>query len=36
MRDPVRVTVGSDELEANKRVEQVIEVLDNPWGKESV
>ncbi|TIA91933.1 hypothetical protein E3P99_00795 [Wallemia hederae] len=34
MRDPVRVTVGSEELTANKRVDQVIETLDNPRMKE--
>ncbi|TIA94785.1 hypothetical protein E3P94_04062 [Wallemia ichthyophaga] len=34
MRDPVRVTVGSEELTANKRVDQVIETIDNPRMKE--
>ena len=38
LRDPVRVSVGhaaSDETPvANKRVEQVVEVLDDKWGKE--
>ncbi|CAE7064509.1 unnamed protein product [Rhizoctonia solani] len=28
-RDPVRVTVGKDELQANSRVEQVVEVFDD-------
>ncbi|KAG8904382.1 RNA-dependent ATPase [Tulasnella sp. 403] len=28
LRDPVRITVGSDDLTANSRVEQVVEVLD--------
>ncbi|TIB77632.1 DEAD-domain-containing protein [Wallemia mellicola] len=34
MKDPVRVTVGSEELTANKRVDQVIETLDNGRMKE--
>ena len=34
--DPVRITVGSDELSANKRIEQVVEVLDHPGQKEYV
>ena len=34
MIDPVRVTVGSEELTANKRVEQVIEVLDDQRQKD--
>ncbi|WVR08298.1 ATP-dependent RNA helicase DBP3 [Kwoniella sp. DSM 27419] len=29
LNDPVKITVGSDELSANKRIEQVVEVLDN-------
>lgn len=29
MKDPVRVTVGSDELTANSRVDQVVEVVDH-------
>lgn len=33
-RDPVRVTVGSDDLTANSRVEQVAEVFDNSREKE--
>ena len=33
-RDPVRVTVGSDDLTANSRVEQVVEVFDNNREKE--
>lgn len=34
MQDPVRVTVGSDELSANRRVEQTVEVLDDGRMKE--
>lgn len=34
LRDPIRVTVGSDELSANKRIEQIVEVLDDPRMKE--
>ncbi|TBU23096.1 DEAD-domain-containing protein [Dichomitus squalens] len=34
-RDPVRVTVGSDDLTANSRVEQVVEVFDEPREKDS-
>ena len=34
MRDPIRITVGSDELSANKRIEQVVEVLDYSGQKE--
>ncbi|KAI0820634.1 P-loop containing nucleoside triphosphate hydrolase protein [Trametes gibbosa] len=34
-RDPIRVTVGSDDLTANSRVEQVVEVFDEPWSKDS-
>ncbi|PWN47930.1 putative DBP3-putative RNA helicase required for pre-rRNA processing [Violaceomyces palustris] len=34
MRGPIRVTVGSDELSANKRVEQVVEVLEDGRAKE--
>ncbi|KAG9036958.1 RNA-dependent ATPase [Tulasnella sp. JGI-2019a] len=30
MRDPVRITVGSDDLTANGRVEQVVEVMGDP------
>lgn len=33
-RDPVRVTVGSDDLTANSRVDQVVEVFDNSREKE--
>ncbi|KAG9310321.1 P-loop containing nucleoside triphosphate hydrolase protein [Chiua virens] len=33
-RDPVRVTVGSDDLTANSHVEQIIEVFDDPREKE--
>lgn len=36
LRDPVRVTVGSDDLTANSRVEQAVEVLDDAHGKECV
>lgn len=35
-RNPVRVTVGSDDLTANSRVEQIIEVFDDPREKEYV
>lgn len=33
-RDPVRVTVGSDDLTANSRVEQSVEVFDDGRSKE--
>lgn len=33
-QNPVRVTVGSDDLTANSRVEQVVEVFDNPRDKD--
>lgn len=33
-RDPVRVTVGSDNLTANSRVEQSVEVFDDVRSKE--
>ena len=33
-RDPVRVTVGSDDLTANSRVEQSVEVFDDARSKE--
>jgi len=36
LRDPVRVTVGSEDLTANSRVEQAVEVLDDARGKECV
>ena len=36
LKDPIRVTVGSDELTANKRIEQIVEVIDDPRQKESV
>lgn len=36
LRDPVRVTVGSDDLTANSRVEQCIEVLDNAQDKDAL
>ena len=32
-RDPVRITVGSDDLTANSRVEQVLEVFDDTRSK---
>lgn len=32
--DPVRVTVGSDDLTANSRVEQTVEVFDDARSKE--
>jgi ATP-dependent RNA helicase DBP3 len=35
-RDPVRVTVGSDDLTANSRVEQIVEVFDDARSKECV
>lgn len=34
MRTPIRVTVGSDELSANRRVTQTVEVLDDGRAKE--
>lgn len=34
MRDPIRVTVGSDELTANRRVEQRVEVLEDNRAKD--
>ncbi|CAO1614150.1 unnamed protein product [Sympodiomycopsis kandeliae] len=34
MKGPIRVTVGSDELTANRRVEQSVEVLDDNRAKE--
>ncbi|KAG0703040.1 P-loop containing nucleoside triphosphate hydrolase protein [Suillus ampliporus] len=33
--NPVRVTVGSDDLTANSRVEQVVEVFDDPREKDN-
>ncbi|KAL5495763.1 DBP3 [Sanghuangporus weigelae] len=35
LRNPVRVTVGSDDLSANTRVEQVVEVFDDQREKDS-
>jgi ATP-dependent RNA helicase DBP3 len=32
-RDPIRVTVGSDDLTANSRIEQVLEVFDDTRSK---
>ncbi|OCF37030.1 ATP-dependent RNA helicase DBP3 [Kwoniella heveanensis BCC8398] len=34
LHDPIRITVGSDELSANKRIEQVVEVLDSSRDKD--
>ncbi|EJD04466.1 DEAD-domain-containing protein [Fomitiporia mediterranea MF3/22] len=34
-RNPVRITVGSDDLTANRRVEQVVEVFDDQYEKDS-
>lgn len=34
MRDPIRIVVGRDDLSANQRVEQVIDVFDDPHEKE--
>ncbi|WFC98620.1 RNA helicase [Malassezia yamatoensis] len=34
MRDPIRVTVGSDELSANRKVSQEVEVLQDGYEKE--
>ncbi|CCA73901.1 related to DBP3-Putative RNA helicase required for pre-rRNA processing [Serendipita indica DSM 11827] len=34
-KDPVRITVGQDDLTANHRVEQVIDVFDDPREKDS-
>lgn len=34
MKDPVRVTVGSDQLTANRRIEQRVEVLEDSKAKE--
>ncbi|AAW43858.1 conserved hypothetical protein [Cryptococcus deneoformans JEC21] len=34
LNNPLRITVGSDELSANKRIEQIVEVLDNPRDKD--
>lgn len=36
LRDPVRVTVGSEDLTANSRVEQAVEVLDDARGKDAL
>ncbi|KZW02094.1 DEAD-domain-containing protein [Exidia glandulosa HHB12029] len=35
MRDPVRVTVGSEDLTANKRVEQIVEVFEDARSKDT-
>ncbi|PFH50731.1 hypothetical protein AMATHDRAFT_144429 [Amanita thiersii Skay4041] len=35
LREPVRVTVGSDDLTANSRVEQVVQVFDDSRQKDS-
>jgi ATP-dependent RNA helicase DBP3 len=34
MQDPVRIVVGSDDLSANQRIEQVVDVFDDPREKE--
>jgi len=34
LQDPVRIVVGSDELTANKRVAQTVEVFDDPRSKD--
>jgi ATP-dependent RNA helicase DBP3 len=34
LREPVRVTVGSEDLTANARITQVLEVFDDPYEKE--
>ena len=34
LKDPIRIAVGSDELSANKRIEQIVEVLDHSQQKE--
>ena len=34
LKEPVRVVVGSDDLSANRRVEQVVEVFDDSRSKE--
>ena len=34
LRDPVRVSVGSDDLTANRCIEQIVEVFDDPRSKE--
>jgi ATP-dependent RNA helicase DBP3 len=36
LNEPVRVTVGSEDLTANTRIEQSIEIFDNPRDKECV
>jgi ATP-dependent RNA helicase DBP3 len=36
LRDPVRVSVGSDDLTANRCIEQIVEVFDDPRSKEYV
>lgn len=35
MREPMRVTIGSDELSANHRVEQTVEVMEDSRAKQS-
>ncbi|WVQ96227.1 ATP-dependent RNA helicase DBP3 [Kwoniella sp. CBS 9459] len=35
LHDPIRITVGSDELSANKRIEQIVEVLDSSRDKDA-
>jgi len=34
LSDPIRVTVGSEELSANKDVKQIIQIVNNKWDKE--
>ena len=34
MRDPIRIVVGREDLSANQRVEQVVDVFDDPNEKE--
>jgi ATP-dependent RNA helicase DBP3 len=34
LKNPVKVTIGSDDLEANKNVSQFVEVLDDPFAKD--
>merc|ERR1719228_2486995 len=34
LSDPIRVTVGSEELSANKDLKQIIQIVNNKWDKE--
>jgi ATP-dependent RNA helicase DBP3 len=36
LREPARITVGSEDLSANTRISQVLEVFDDPREKECV